>query len=290
MAAGILVLLVAGSVGPLLTRPISPGAPPIPAAGAARSPLGLAPIHASGHLAATTPRPSAVSPYTFHTTEPAPAGVTDYGVDAAQNPYYYSTSMFQASASIRSLLTYKSGAGTAAYDMTFQLNVVLHLTNGPNELDYWIQNVVNINTSAKSVYFLNNVWNLSSSAGHLNAGDVSGNGTINSIGSTTWYAAVAAYGLPGNFVYLSYPTTVSVRVISSDATGTPHVAFQYADGFGWVTYDNVSVNAARGWGDSGFWVTGYQYTPIGVFFDAEFDFTGTSSPGSTENDVLSNLD
>jgi Thermopsin len=247
------------------------------------------PAHAPAHPGVAPPRPSGVSPYTFHTTEPAPAGVTDYGVDASQVPYSYTTPVFLGTVSIRNLTTFESGAGPSAYYMTFQLNVVVRFTNGPNELDYWIQDVVSLNTSVKDVGFLDNVWNLSSSAGQLGPSDLSGNGTTNTVGSTTWYADGAPFGLPGNYVTLHYPATISVRVVSSDIAGTPHVAFEYQDGFGWVSYDNVSFNSARGYADHGFYVTGTRYAPIGIFFDAEFDFTGPSSGGAASNDLLSNL-
>ena len=235
------------------------------------------------------PHPSGVTPYAFHTTEPSPAGITDYGVDAAQNPYSYTTPIFQGTVSIRSLQTYLSGGGSSANMMTFQLNVVVQFTNGPNELDYWIQDVADVDTSVNQIGFLDNVWNLSSTSGQLGAADVSGNGTVNQLGSMTWYAAGASASLPGNLVDLAYPAVVSERVDSSDVAGFPRVAFEYNDGYGWVTYDNVTFHSARGYADQGFYVTGARYTPLGVFFDAEFDFTGPSAGGAAATDVRSDL-
>ncbi|HZY70658.1 MAG TPA: thermopsin family protease [Thermoplasmata archaeon] len=280
------------SVGPtVLTFASSPAGTPHTASG-----LLLPALHPSALLRAPLALPKlvrgAVNPYQFVQNEPAPMGVGDFGVDASLAPYTYSTPEFVGNVTIRSMSTYTAIGGAGASWMTFQLNVVTHYTSGGAERDYWIQNVVDVNSSSNQVGFLNNIWNLSSPSAAIHTNDLSGNGTVNTVSSTfAWYAATAGYGLPGNGAFLVYPGYIAVRVLSSTIAGVPHVAFSFNDGQGWQTYDNVSIPTAKGWANPGFYVTGSSFTPLGVFFDAEFDFTGppTGGGGPAARDVKSNL-
>lgn len=242
-------------------------------------------------MAAPHPAQGSVNPYQFIQGEPAPMGVGDFGVDASLQSYTYSTPEFVGNATINSMSTYTPVGGGGASWMTFQLNVVTHYTSGTAERDYWVQNVVDVNTSSNQVGFLNNIWNLSSPNAAIHTNDLSGNGSVNTVSSSfAWYAATATASYPGNFAFLVYPGYIAVRLISSTIAGVPHLAFAFNDGKGWQTYDNVSVPTAKGWANPGFYVTGSSYTPLGVFFDAEFDFTGPPTGGAAAaKDLKSNL-
>jgi len=238
-------------------------------------------------LGATHSLATGVNPYAIHTTEPAPMGIADYGVDALGNGYVYTTPVWLADANISRMLAYAPSNTTANSDITFQLNVVVEFTNPVSHATYlyWIQNVINSYTVQQDLQFLDNVWNLSSS--YLDAASATGNGSVNYCPASAcgvdvyWYADVPPCSA-SNCVVVQYPTEVKTRVSTGLVGGVPHVAFQYLDvaSGGWVTYDNVSFPFAQGFTDNGFVVDGTQYAPIGNFRDAEWDYTGPPGGGT----------
>jgi hypothetical protein len=142
------------------------------------------------------------------------------------------------------------------------------------------------------IYFINDIYNFSTSGvegspfcsgtGILDncAGSISGQGMV--YGTETEglnvYAVGARQGLPGNQVNLTFPTEVQLRVVTavirSDSGSLPYVLFQYDDGFGWQTYDNVSFPFATAVSTNGFQVDGYAYNPDGALTNSEFVIGG----------------
>lgn len=221
-------------------------------------------------------------------SEPAPMGVADFGVDSAAgvvHPYGYETREFQGNVEIDSMLT--SGSGGSL--MSFQLNTVVVFTLGATNFTYWIQDIASIQSSSKAVGFVDNIWNLSrvGAEGSLLNGEITGNGTVNNIGGHNWYADAPGASFAGNDIVLSYSANLSIRSVDSTIAGTPQIGFEYNDGFGWVTYDNVSFLRMHGAVNHGFVVDGFAYTPIGVFYDAEWDYTGSAAD---QHNVYSQLD
>jgi hypothetical protein len=273
---GVLLLSSLGGVSPS-TVP-HPAAPSAPAAAAPRAPVAFGPSSARA-----TPHGSPVNPYLFHTSEPAPLAMADYGLSGDGGTYSYRTPIFRGVANVSELEVNASSTGY----MTFQLNVELLLVGPKGNLTYWVQDVVSIESQADYIDFLDNIWNLSSAGASFQGGELSGNGSIGPAGSVNFYGDSPAPGsLPGNGISWHAPGTVEVQVVSSVDLGLPHVAFEYSDGYGWITYDNVTFLKAGGYSDYGFYVTGANYTPSGLFYDAEWDFTG---PGGPATDSASNL-
>jgi thermopsin len=241
-----------------------------------------------------------VNPLARRTSEPSPMGIADYGVTPEGTPYSYSTPILRGTANVSSLLTDSGGSVPGAGYMSFQLNCELVIVTPRGNWSYWVQNVVQIETQAHYILFLNNIWNFSTGTGGgtgpLLASELTGNGSVNSArGIGDWYAYSPSGG-PGNDITW-YSGSVSVEVVSSVVAGLPHVAFEYNDGFGWVAYDNVTFLHGAGEQDLGFFVSGYQYTPICFggtpdvceVYDAEFDFTGVSQAVGPDVDKASNL-
>jgi hypothetical protein len=232
--------------------------------------------------ASVGPRPFVVDVNETYTSEPAPMGIADYGVAANGTGYSYTTSAFRGTASIQGLAAhFRIGhkhvfTGTG---ITLQLNAELVLSHPdkPN-ITYWIQDVPLINTSNNAISLEDNVWNWSGS-GALPAGTIVGNGSID---QGTVYIDTAGPGYAGNGVLLTYPTNISAEVVASDIGGIPYVGFEYNDGYGWVTYDNVSFPWAQNWTSDGFLVDGFSYAPNGVFYDAEWVEGG---PGGGLSDI-----
>lgn len=231
------------------------------------------------HLPAR-PLGTGVNPYLFHSAEPAPLGISDYGVDGADNPYVYSTAAFAGQIQIDSISSYNSSLPNS-HQIGFQLNVNLYLAGGTTVYAYWVQDVAILNVSTGRVLFLDNVWNSSSPGAGLTTESLVGNGTIAPSGSTTFYYDFAASTLPGEFASLSLPTNVTMEVVAADTSGVPTVAFEYNDGFGWVTYDNVRFPSSAGFRDFGFLVDGYGYKPDGAYYDAELILGGPGGGSQT---------
>jgi thermopsin len=224
---------------------------------------------------------SVVNPKLDHSVEPAPMGLADFGVAANGTGYSYSTAAFLGTISIQSLQAhYKFTSGGNNYygtEISLQLNAELVLSHpGKTNVSYWMQDVVIIETATNEIAFNNNIWNFSS--GSLPSSSLSGNGSIES-GSV--YADVAT-GYPGTDVVLQYPVNVSAKMVASTIDGVPQVGFQYSDGFGWVTYDNVSLPWARAWTCDGFVVDGFAYTPLHTYFNVEWTEGG---PGDGISDT-----
>lgn len=220
--------------------------------------------------AALRPHALSVNPYAIYSSEPAPMGLTDFGVDQNGVTYSYSTNEFLGIANFTKLKFNNPSLGSSQYQGTLQQNVVLDFTAGGVLYNYWIQNVLFVDTSANQVTFENNIWNLTSgnSAGMLSS-SVSGNGQVYPSSQGGWYAY-------GNGIYdtLTYPATLKFIVNSTVNFGVPRVTFSYNDGVsGWITYDTVDF-FATGVPSARFTVDGSGYIDGGLFSDAELVFGG----------------
>jgi hypothetical protein len=177
-----------------------------------------------------------VNIYGGYSAEPAPMGVTDFGV-GPNGPYEYSTNSSVGSAKILSLSTKNS---TGSPWMSFQLNVNLQFHDGNKVYVYWVQDVAFLNTATNGVLFEDNVWNSSAVGGTMSSAGISGNGQVLQFGNEAFYGVAAGLSLPGNYVALAYPTAMTLRVNSSvSAARQPMVTFEYNDGYGWQVFDAV---------------------------------------------------
>ncbi|MCI4358655.1 MAG: thermopsin family protease [Thermoplasmata archaeon] len=232
-----------------------------------------------------TGAPASVNPYASYGSEPAPMGLGDVGVGSSGSVYSYSTSAFRATAHIASFSSFSSQNGNWS---SLQLNVVVVMSRGSALAEYWIQDVPIFNSSSHLIAIENNVWNFSGSGAGLPANSVLGNGTVYTSGAYQYYADGVSSGYPGAGVTLSLPVNISTEVVASNLSGQTHVGFQYNDGYGWVTYDNVTFPWTTGWRFHGFEVTGTSYNPFGLFDDAEWVVAGPGG-GSSVADLRSNI-
>jgi len=231
-----------------------------------------------------------VNPFSLYSKEPAPMGIADYGIGPNNQPYAYETPEFLGVINVNKLETYNASLNQSAYWMTFQLNVNLIFENGNTQYVYWIQDVAFVNTLDNYVQFIDNIWNSSSPDANMLDSTVLGNGTVGNSSGTGFYYDWANQYLSGNDISLSYPYNIQLEVFSYiNAEGYPAVAFLYNDGYGWVTYDNANfVFASDLTSYPEFLVDGYQYTPVGNFYDAELILGGPGG-GTQTYDVSSSL-
>jgi hypothetical protein len=273
----LLLLLAVPAVTSLATATPAPLAfhSPGHASGRAGPPLELAhPPH--GRRAAATS--AVINPEMLYTAEPAPMGINDFGVDSLGNGYRYTTTEFLGIASIGALKVDNPSLGSYEYSLTIQQNVCLSFTTGGTQYQFWIQNVVFIDTSADATSFENNIWNLSAGSGAMDSNSVSGNGSVN---GGQYYADTASTA--GSSTTLTYPQPLEFLVVESTVNSMPSVAFEYKDGVtaGWVTYDNVVFPFGAGATGTTFVVDGNQLAPDGLYDDAELILAGPGGGSST---------
>ncbi|MCI4331234.1 MAG: thermopsin family protease [Thermoplasmata archaeon] len=242
------------------------------------TPASAGPVH-PGSASSLNGR-QAVNPSAFYSAEPAPVGIADYGVDGSGGGYSYNTTTFFGDLQFGTVSTRNSSLAYGR-EFTIQLNVVLQFTRGASTYSYWIQDVADLNTSNNVVVMIDNVWNFSSPGGALPSSSFTGNGSF--VASPSYYYDVASYSLPGNGAVLPFPVDFGLRVVSSNVSGTPGVAYQYNDTGRWVTYDNLAFGWAKGGADSGFVVNGNSYNPRGLFDDAELILGGPGGGSATED-------
>jgi hypothetical protein len=233
----------------------------------------------SGSMRLVAAAPTAVNPYAHYTSEPAPVGITDFGVGANDVPYEYNTSAWLDSASFTSLDVNGTSLGegvsqffpAGGLGVTLQQNVVLEFEDGGASYYWWVQNVAGLTPggcpAGTTPVFANGQWEILVGSCPGNPGgpnhdtmsyiyfvdnvwNFSASGVEgapiyptsiqgNGLVYGTLVYADAAGDLAGNQVNLSFPAVVQLKVAATSVAGEPEVAFEYDDGYGWQTYDVV---------------------------------------------------
>jgi hypothetical protein len=228
-----------------------------------------------------------IIPPTSHVhAEPAPMGISDYGMSPSTGTAVtpYSTTSFLGTINIQS---YSPNSQTSG---VFQLNVNFDMeTNGKPQV-YWIQLVATISQTA-GAYYLNNfaveIWNYTSPGdGKFSSNCIQGPGgvsTASSRGAQTFGNTLSTSDP------ISFPTNLDFKVESAMAasTGQPEIIAMYqdADHSGWTTVDTAIFTCYTPESDSNLVVEGNSFDPnnnanIGIvsYSDAELDFGFFSSP------------
>ena len=278
----ILVMTVGSSVPPITSARAPPSAgSTLPVApvhpGLDRQPLPIPPVHVRP---IESPTPDTVNPTGYYSSEPAPMGIGDFGVGAGGSAYTYNSTEFLGNFSWQTLNLQESGNT----EFTDQLNVVLQFVQNGITYAYWIQDVAFMDSSTNELTFENNIWNFTSSC--LNNTAVSGNGTVWPYSGCQGYYAVGATIQPGADLVMPTPGDFGLLVRSYKTVGgLPEVAFEYWDGVTsyYVTYDNVVFPWASGLSsDNNFVVDGFQYNPLGLYYDAELTIGGPGGGATTQ--------
>jgi hypothetical protein len=218
-------------------------------------------------------------------------GIASYGISnisADTGPYVVDTDEVVGVARINGMLAYNASLpatqNLSAYAASLQLNAVVDIAAQDGALQYWLQDVIEFNTSNMTYYYTDNVWNVTTPTANVsNATLIGGGGVL--LSSTqalngtwqnqTFYASASNLTLP-----LAYPETL-IPVIALARNGTyPMVRMGYIQNGSYVFYDNVTI-AAPG-GAASMLVTPYQKTPAidqanASYYDAELVFGGPSN-------------
>jgi len=241
------------------------------------------------HISHPTKNGNVVNVYLYYSSEPAPMGVADYGINqttigstVVDIPFIRESTQWLGVVNINSLYAISSiKSPSYHYSDSFQLNVVLNYEYNNETYALWIQDVAVYNTKTHEIYFVNNIWNLTSP--YASVTGVVGNGKIYAYQQMTYYAYVASSIYPGSFVKLSLPAKIYLLVnVTTNSLGQPVICFWYNDGYGWVNYDAVTVTNVIGASNVYFLVNGYNYTGSGNYYDAELVMGGPGGGSSAK--------
>lgn len=254
--------------------------PPHPARPIQGSPaVGLGPPRS----ALFPPRAGPVDPYAVYSGEPAPMGISDYGLSGNGTPYGYATAGLRGIANISTLGVL--GASSPNNFVAFQLtgNVILAASGGPTYV-FWAESIAELNTSSGFIVFFDALWNETVSGASIVGGSVVGNGTVDtSLSQQDEYTDTAGPGYTGSFTSFPEPGLLGLELLASNSSaGVPQITFGFrVGGNAWMPYDTLTFRLPGTLRSEGFVVNGSAYTPATTFYDAEFVLGGAGARGST---------
>jgi len=218
--------------------------------------------------------------YGVRSSVPVPTGIADYGIENSSGTYLayeQAASSVTGSATLNSVAAYNSTAPTLTadpYGASLQLNVVLRLNTTSGQRVYWLQNVLEMLTNTDTGEFVDNIWNVSAPDARLDDARIAGNGGVQPAENTNAYLFSA-----GEFTYLT-PLNVRMPIAVSRTGNAAVIAFSYAESSGAQppgpasNYDMVTITEDHPILDAALIVSGFEKTPGGIFYDAEFVFGG----------------
>jgi len=233
--------------------------------------------------------PSLVDPLS-QLSSPYSVGVASYGVynkSGTLIPYQISTGGVVGVANITSLSAYSenTSGNVSQYGASLQLNVELN-THADGQLRvFWLQNVVDFNTSADDFYLVDNIWNSTLPDANMSNSSLRGMGNVTVCGGCG-NQAFYAYSYPSGYFNYSLPLNIKLVMLENQTANGTVLSFGYQllqNGSGGVQplvfYDRVLL---PGYTNSTVLVTPFYLTPsqgnfTGNYYDAEFVFGGESN-------------
>lgn len=214
---------------------------------------------------------SVVNPFKRYNSEPAPMGITDFGIGPNGVPYCYNTTSFRGTISLSDLNVTNNGLRGNSSCLGFQLNVVLYFKSGCNTYSFWVQNAVKINTMNHAMTFIDNIWNFTGSIYNMPSDTVLGNGGVINGFLASFYAFEAPVSVEIN---TSSSLTLQTNVTTCKG-GVPELDLMYNLGNGFVTYDQPIFVFTSEVNNPVFRVDGSQYAISNqTFYDASLIMGG----------------
>ncbi len=223
-------------------------------------------------------------------------GVVSYGlynISSKLYPYQVRTNEIVGLVNISALTAYNPTPqpNSSVYGASLQLNVGLNKTLRA----YWLQDVVDFNTSGDQYYLLDNIWNNTSPSANVTQGALSGGGNVSlcaSCSSHVFY--VDSY--PAYFINYTLPMSLKLVIFENQTPGGVMVSFGYqvlSNGTKkligpLIFFDHVLV---AGSSNGTLLTTPFYQTPgggggAGNYYDSELVFAGESSG---ENSNFNNI-
>ena len=221
-----------------------------------------------------------VNPFAYYSSQPAPMGVTDYGVYPGVSPYRYQTAELQGTASLNGFTTWNSSfpsvRGLPADFASLQLNGVFVFDDASgSQYAFWAQTVVYISTATNEItHYRLDLFNFTSPTGMVPE-------TLGCTGSACGTCSVGT--TPGSGASCDLPVAVSyvgqpivLDLLAGAIGGVPSVSFV-------INGDSIA-NVTFPWGatlpSAAFSVNGQTVNPVQTAYDAELVIGG---PGGSTN-------
>lgn len=228
-------------------------------------------------------------------------GVASYGLynySGKVYPYQVSTDEVVGVANITALSAYTPAPppNSSVWGASLQLNVALN-TYIKNHLSvFWLQNVVDFNTTSDRYYLIDNIWNDTGFSGNLTNSTLVGKGNLTLCQSCGQNFYVDTY--PAYYLNYSFPFSLKLVILENQ---TPEGSVLY---FGYqvlrngtsglqplVFFDKVLIPGSS---NTTILTTPYYQTPgqggIGSFYDSELVFGGEANGENTNfNNIRSSM-
>ena len=218
-------------------------------------------------------------------------GVVSYGlynISGKLYPYQVRTNEVVGLVNISQLSAYNPTPqpNSSVNGASLQLNVGLNVYLNKTLRAYWLQDVVDFNTSDDQYYLLDNIWNNTSPSANVTAGALRGNGNVSSCTSCSNQAFyVDSY--PSYFLNYTFPMSLKLVVSENQTSGGVMASFGYqvlSNGTGkqigpLVFFDHVLIPGSS---NGTLLTTPFYQTPggggaDGDYYDSELVFAGESS-------------
>ena len=244
-------------------------------------------------IASGTPTQPVTPLSTFNSSIPVPVGIASYGLYNISDPlssYRIATNGIVGFARIDALSAYNATppANTSRYGATIQLNVVMNMTTfDGRHYSYWLQDVIDMNTSNMTYTIGDNIWNFTTLIANMSNTTVSGQGNVTPPTATDPYSANFTPGIyigGFNSTYSLRVPTYFIPIVRVTMQGSrPVVNFGYMGNGSQVFYDNVTFNVSAV--SAYLLVTPDYLTPVGNsstasqgnYYDAELTIGGEGS-------------
>jgi hypothetical protein len=207
----------------------------------------------------------------LYSSEPAPMGIADYGVNSNNCGFIRHFTKVLGEGVI--CKAYVRASSTCSDCFTLQLNAVLTYCVNGKHYCIWTQDVAFFFGFNNTIVFIDNIWNLTCS--HAKVEGVSGKGVISPSGNTCFYYYESPY-----YCRFTFPVKVCALMrVTTNSLGEPVIYFCYNLGKGWVNYDTVTVLTPHA-KNVYYTIDGCKYTGTGNFYDIEFVLGGPGGGSS----------
>ncbi|MDE1834639.1 MAG: thermopsin family protease [Candidatus Micrarchaeota archaeon] len=233
------------------------------------------------------------------------AGIASYGlynVSGMLHPYQVRTDEVVGDINISRLSVsgMRHALNASPNGASLQLNVGLNTHIGKRSAVYWLQDVVDFNTSSHQYYFVDNIWNNTGSYTSVANSTLVGKGAINVCNTCNFSQTFYAYTYPMSYLNYSMPLHLKLIIKVNSSTGGSSVLW-----FGYQILQNGSQGPdplvffdhvlLPGSGNSTLLTTPFYQTPggknsYGNYYDSELVFGGESNGANSYfNQIAANL-
>lgn len=223
-------------------------------------------------------------------SSPNPMGIASYGTYLKQGKlqtFKIKTNEIIGTANITSIYAYSSDPpeNTSPYGASIQLNAMMNVISDNKTYQYWLQDVMSLNTSSLEYQIYSNMWNDTKLGANLSKSQLIGDGYIgttyikynNSKIKTSFYGSYDSNNLNNK---LSYPIYFSPVITVNNTSIGPRVNFGYYTQNGYRFFNNVTIKIPNS--TSYIEVTPYYEAGNGNSFDVGLVFGGESNDESSK--------